>query len=96
MRVQVVQLEVRPELLEAFLVEAKANVQASLQEPGVVQFDLLQDSQNPLRLVLYEVYYHDAALEAHRLTPHYKRWSEIAVPMLAGERVRVLYEKIAP
>lgn len=96
MIVQVVQMEAQPAHLEAFLVEARANVQASLQKPGVIQFDLLQETQNPLRLLLYEVYQSNQALEAHRLTLHYKRWSDVAVPMLVGQRIRTLFNRLAP
>lgn len=89
---QIVHLEVRPEKLEEFLAEAAANVRASRQEPGVIQFDLLQQAEAPARFMLYEVYTDPAALEAHRQTPHFSRWLERGVPLLAGERVRVLYQ----
>jgi quinol monooxygenase YgiN len=91
---QVVYLEVQPELLAPLLLEAAANAQASLQEPGVVQFDVLQQVDDPLKFMLYEVYRCAEDLEAHRNTPHFKRWSEVGVPMLNGERTRVLYQTV--
>lgn len=93
MLVQVVYLEVQSEKLEAFLAEARANVQASRAEAGVIQFDLLQQIDSPLRFMLYEVYRDEAALEAHRHTPHFQRWVEKGVPLLTGERVRVMYRQ---
>lgn len=94
MLIQVVYLEVQPEKREAFLAEARANVQASRAETGVMQFDLLQQNDDPTRFMLYEVYRDEAALEAHRHTPHFQRWAEQGVPLLTGERVRVLYREI--
>ena len=94
MLIQVVYLEVQPEKQEAFLTEARANVQASRTETGVMQFDLLQQNDDPTRFMLYEVYRDEAALEAHRHTPHFQRWAEQGVPLLTGERVRVLYREI--
>jgi autoinducer 2-degrading protein len=95
MLIQVVYLEVQPEKLEAFLAEARANVQASRAEAGVIQFDLLQQNDAPTRFMLYEVYRDEAALETHRHTPHFQRWVERGVPLLTGERVRVLYREVA-
>ena len=94
MLIQVVYLEVQPEKLEAFLAEARANAQASRAETGVIQFDLLQQSDSPLRFMLYEAYRDESALEAHRHTPHFQRWVEKGIPLLTGERVRVLYHQI--
>ena len=94
MIVQIVYLEVQPDLLAPFLLEAAANAQASRQEPGVVQFDVLQQVDSPLKFMLYEVYRCDEDIKAHRLTPHYKRWSETGVPMLKGERTRVMYQTV--
>jgi (4S)-4-hydroxy-5-phosphonooxypentane-2,3-dione isomerase len=96
MIVQVVYLEVQPDKLTAFLEEATYNARESLRERGVTQFDLLQQYNTPMKFVLYEVFRNNEALEAHRLTPHYKRWVEVGVPMLIGERVRVLYKKVFP
>ncbi len=91
---QIVHLEVRPEKLEEFLAEAAANIRASRQEPGVIQFDLLQQAEAPVKFMLYEIYNDSSALETHRQTPHFSRWLERGVPLLAGERVRVLYQMI--
>ena len=95
MLIQVVHLEAQPEQLETFLAEATANLQASRQEEGVLQFDLLQQNDFPTRFLLYEVYRDEAALEAHRQTAHFQRWLAKGVPLLAGERVRVLYHPAA-
>jgi (4S)-4-hydroxy-5-phosphonooxypentane-2,3-dione isomerase len=91
---QIVYLEVQPQLLEPFILEVKANVLASRQEWGVAQFELLQQLDNPLKFMLYEVYNSAEDIESHRQTSHFKRWLEVGVPMLTGERVRIMYEKL--
>ncbi len=91
---QIVHLQVRRDALDTFLSEASANIRASRQEPGVIQFDLLQKQDDPCAFILYEMYTNNAALEAHRNTPHFARWVEKGVPTLQGERVRVLYQPV--
>lgn len=95
MYIQVVYLEVQPELLETFLAEATANAVESRKEPGVACFDVLQQADNPHRFMLYEVYHAESDLEAHRQTPHFQRWREKGAPTLSGERVRVIYRMVS-
>jgi len=94
MIVQVVYLEVQTDKMESFLAEVLANAQASRGEAGVIQFDVIQQIDDPSRFMLYEVYQDEAALEAHRHTPHFKQWVERGVPLLKGERVRVMYRQV--
>ena len=91
---QVVYLEVQTDKLEAFKEEVLANAQASRAEPGVLQFDVLQQENEPFKFMLFEVYSGTDAQETHRNTPHFKRWVEKGVPLLSKERVRVIYEKL--
>lgn len=45
-------------------------VAPSRAEPGNLRFDIWQDQTNPCRFVLDELYTDDAAVAAHRATPH--------------------------
>ena len=47
-------------------------------EPGCLRFNVLQDAQDDSVYYFYEVYKDEAALEAHRLTPHYAVWKAVA------------------
>jgi autoinducer 2-degrading protein len=91
MLIQVVYLEVTPENRESFLRQALENVESSRREAGVVQFDLLEQQDTPNKFMLYEVYRAASDLEAHRQTAHFQDWLKTGVPLLTGERVRVLY-----
>jgi quinol monooxygenase YgiN len=44
--------------------------------------------------MLYEVYQSGEDINTHRETLHYKRWVECGIPLILGERVRTLYNKI--
>jgi autoinducer 2-degrading protein len=45
-------------------------------EPGCYQFDVIEDSGDPNKIYLYEVYKDEAALNAHLQAPHYIRWRD--------------------
>jgi autoinducer 2-degrading protein len=74
-----VQLQVRPEALEAFMAGIGINARASLRdEPGCLRFDVHQQVDDPHRFVLHEIYTDDRAFyETHRSAPHYAAWQEV-------------------
>jgi (4S)-4-hydroxy-5-phosphonooxypentane-2,3-dione isomerase len=47
---------VKPESVEAFKAATLTNARASLKEPGVVRFDVVEQQDDPVRFVLVEVY----------------------------------------
>lgn len=81
-----VHVHVKPEDLEAFLAETRRNAAASLEEPGVRRFDVLQDEGDAAHVVLSEVYLDQAAADAHKQTPHYGRWRDAVAGMMAEPR----------
>lgn len=96
MYILVVHMEVQPDKLEAFKAVVSANVRASLNEPGLVRFDFIQQKDAPAKFMFYEVYRSAEAYEEHKQSEHFKRWIEQGVPLLAGERVRTFYENVEP
>src|SRR5205807_3999704 len=89
-----VQIHVLPESIEAFHAATLENAKNSLQEPGIARFDLLQNSEDPNRFSLLEVYRDDAAAAAHRATPHWAKWTETVAPMMAEPRARTWYKTV--
>ncbi len=51
-----VQVHVKPEVVDTVCEATVKNTRESLKEPGVARFDVLQDSEDPTRFVLLEVY----------------------------------------
>jgi quinol monooxygenase YgiN len=78
-------------VLEA-LVEMVAAIKAD--EPGCPLFHVCRSLERPDDFLLYEHYVDEAALQAHRETPHFKHIIEgRVVPMLA-RRERELYRLV--
>jgi quinol monooxygenase YgiN len=96
MVVLVVNLHVQTKHLEAFRQATLENARSSIQEPGVVRFDVLQSADDPTRFMLYEVYRDDQAPARHRETAHYKAWLDKVPDMLAEPRTRTLYSNFFP
>jgi len=61
-----VHVRVQPGRVEDLLAVTRINAQASLGEPGVLRFDVVQDEADPAHVVLVEVYRDAAAAAAHR------------------------------
>ncbi len=72
--------------IDAFREASLANAEASRQEPGITRFDLLQQSDDPTRFMLYEVYVDEAATLAHQETELYTVWRETVADLMATPR----------
>ena len=81
-----VHVRVRPDRVEDFLAATLINVRASLAEPGVLRFDVIQDQADPAHVVLNEVYSDEEASAAHKLTSHYAAWRDSVAEMMAVPR----------
>ncbi|HUC85352.1 MAG TPA: putative quinol monooxygenase [Candidatus Acidoferrales bacterium] len=91
-----VHIHVKTECIDAFKAATLVNARASLQEPGVLRFDVLQQADEPSKFVLVEVYRDAMAATAHKETPHYAAWRDTAPPMLAEPRYRVNFNCLSP
>jgi quinol monooxygenase YgiN len=81
-----VQLEVRPEDRDEFLVAITANAEASVRdEPGCHRFDVCALEDDEHRFVLYELYDDAAAFEAHKRAPHFAAWRQVADRVLVSQ-----------
>lgn len=91
-----VHVHVKPEHVEAFKQATLANARASLKEPGVARFDVMQQQDDPARFVLVEVYRDTNAAAAHKETTHYPIWRDTVAPMMAEPRRSVKFDQIYP
>ncbi len=89
-------VSVVPEAVEAFRLATLDNARHSLQEPGVARFDFLEDVEQPGHFTLVEVYRTPQDAPRHKVTAHYKRWSEAVAGMMAAPRTRTLYTNVFP
>ena len=72
------------------------NARNSLQEPGVARFDVAQNTAEPARFVLIEVYRDAAAATAHKETAHYAKWRDAVAEMMAEPRSSMKYSNVFP
>lgn len=71
MNVTLVEINIKPDRVEEFLEVFRANHEGSIREPGNLRFDVLQDPEVKTRFFIYEAYQDEAAVLAHKETPHY-------------------------
>ena len=91
-----VHARVRPDRVGDFLAATLVNAQASLAEPGVLRFDVIQDQADPAHVVLVEVYRDAEAPAAHKRTPHYAAWRDAVEEMMAQPRASEKYSAVFP
>lgn len=91
MLVVLVHVHVLADSVERFKEATRANAAASRRKPGVAQFDLIQQSDDPTRFVIIEVYRSNEAAAAHKETNHYKSWRDTVASMMAEPRVGIKY-----
>lgn len=80
--------------LPEFLAATERNAAASLGEPGVLRFDVVQDINDPNHIVLVEVYRDPAAHAAHRQTQHYATWRDAVAEMMSEPRTSEQYSPL--
>jgi autoinducer 2-degrading protein len=96
MHIVLVHIHVKPEFVEAFKQASIANASNSVQEAGVVRFDFIQQTEDPTRFTLVEVYKNPEAQAAHRETAHYLTWRDTVTDMMAEPRQGIKYTNIFP
>ncbi len=91
-----VHTHVKPESIDAFKAATIENARQSVREPGVARFDVVQQSDDPSRFVLIEVYRDAQAPAAHKETAHYQVWRDKVAGMMAEPRTSVKFANIFP
>ncbi|MFD2094086.1 putative quinol monooxygenase [Blastococcus deserti] len=93
----VVQMQVRPGAREEFLAGMAANAEASVRdEPGCLRFDVSAVAADGNRFFLYELYTDAEAFEAHKASPHFARWRQVAERVLVpGSQVNTAGELLS-
>ncbi len=92
-----VTIQIRDGFSDQFKEASFGDSQGSVRdEPGCFRFDILQNSEDPNRFHLYEVYEDELALEAHREAAHYKKWRSRVEDWFDGDISRVLMTTIFP
>jgi (4S)-4-hydroxy-5-phosphonooxypentane-2,3-dione isomerase len=96
MFILIVNLHVKPEHIDAFREATIENARNSIKEAGILRFDFLQQTDDPTRFALYEVYRDADAPAKHRETAHFNAWAAKAAEMLAEPRTRTTFGNVFP
>jgi len=91
-----VHVHVKADRVEAFRAATVENARASVQEPGIARFDVIQRQDDPTRLVLVEVYRTANDPARHKETAHYQKWRDAVADMMAEPRTSVKYSNVFP
>jgi len=92
-----VTIQVTPEHVAEFLEVVRYDAEHSERdEPGCLRFDVIQDRGDANRFYFYEVYRDEAALAAHRETPHFKYYAEKTKDWLAAPPERRFGKNLLP
>ncbi|MBN1653085.1 MAG: antibiotic biosynthesis monooxygenase [Deltaproteobacteria bacterium] len=92
MFVTTVMVRVVPDRVEDFIKATLVNHRASVEEPGNIRFDVLQNEQEPTRFLLYEAYRSEKDASAHKNTSHYRLWRDTVAVWMAEPRKGITYK----
>ena len=87
-----VQIQIKPENVDAFMPKVLENAKAARTEAGCRQFEVLVDPDDKTKIMLFEVYDDQKAFEVHQAGAAFKKYLAEAVPLLAA-RERKFWKK---
>src|SRR5262245_2850393 len=96
MQIVLVHVNVQPKFVEAFKQASHENASRSVKEEGIARFDVIQQTDDPTKFILVEVYKSADAPAAHKETAHYARWRDTVAEMMAEPRQGIKYTNIFP
>jgi quinol monooxygenase YgiN len=67
---------------------------ATRQEPGCITYVVQRSRENPRHYLVYEQYKNEAALEAHRNSPHFKQYATDGVFRFVEERRAEFFDEM--
>ena len=82
--------------VDDFIAATLENARNSVQEPGIIRFDLVQQDDDPTRFLLIEIYRTPQDPSRHKETEHYAKWRDTVEPMMAEPRRSVRYHAVFP
>ena len=91
-----VHVQVHSESVGAFIEATLENARNSILESGIARFDVVQQTEDPTRFVLVEIYRNEAAAKAHKETAHYAKWRDTVAPMMSVPRTGIRFSNLFP
>ncbi|GAC1299823.1 MAG: hypothetical protein NVSMB19_04990 [Vulcanimicrobiaceae bacterium] len=85
----------RPDAVAEAEAHLRELIVATRREPGCRTYDVNRSNDDPRAFLLYEQYVDEAAVAAHRASPHFERFGKNGIQTLAESRVATLYTPFA-
>lgn len=92
----IVTVYVKKENINDFIEATIKNHEGSRKEPGNIRFDVIQNTDDPSKFVLYEVFESQDAIEEHRKTAHYLTWRDTVKDWMEKPREAQRHHVIRP
>jgi quinol monooxygenase YgiN len=96
MHIVLVHVHVKSENIEDFKCAILENARNSVQEAGVIRFEVLQQADSPDKFVLVEIYKTPEDQLRHRETRHYQVWRDTVSNWMAEPRIGIKYSNLFP
>jgi autoinducer 2-degrading protein len=96
MYIVLVHIKVKSEYVEPFIQASLQNAKHSIQEAGIARFDVIQETEDPTRFILVEVYRTPEDQLRHRDTKHYQLWRDTVEDMMEEPRQGIKYKNLFP
>lgn len=85
----IAEFTIKPEHVAAFTDRMRDHASASRQEPGCLRFDMVIPRKGENRMMLYELYQDQAALDFHAGTDRMKAHREATGDMLEDRKLHI-------
>jgi quinol monooxygenase YgiN len=89
-------IQVKQDMIEHFKKATIENAKNSIKEPGIARFDFIQQSDDPTKFVLIEIYGTPEDSAEHKETPHYIKWRDSVSDLMVVPRSSIKYTNIFP
>lgn len=97
MLILMVNVKVKPGRRDEFLRVIRDDGEGTTQnEEGNFQFSCVQDNEDPDKFFLFEVYRDEAALEAHRNMPHFRKYRDATATIYESDPIRKMGTNVYP
>src|SRR4051812_24298323 len=86
--VRVAELEIDPAHLQNYETAVRDEMDTSVRvEPGVLAIYAVAEKDDPTKLRFFELYADEAAYDAHRNSPHFRKYVETTKSMITSRRL---------
>jgi quinol monooxygenase YgiN len=91
--------KVLPQHVDDYIANMRMCAEATNREAGCIRYEVMQDTEDPTLMCLFQVFDDEAAYQAHQEAEHHRVWIEVSGPWREGpmrERHEMRYITPAP